>query len=134
MQCVAFRLKIVKNLLFAFLSSNSSLNTFLSAYTNNFSTETTLLSIHDHLSNAISRQQFSCPCLLDLSAAFDSLDHSILLHRLLLILAYPLSLWFTSYLSSRTSVVSISPHLSPSSSLTRLCSRPYSVQSIHNPT
>ena len=51
--------KIVKNRLFAHLSSNSLLNTFQSAYTKNYSTETTLLSIHDHLSNAISHQQVS---------------------------------------------------------------------------
>ena len=74
--------KIVKNRLFAHLSSTSLLNTFQSAYTKNYCTETTLFCIHDHLSNAISHQHVSCLCLLDLSAAFDILDHSILLHRL----------------------------------------------------
>ena len=41
-----------------------------------------LFSLHDHLANAISHQQVSCLCLHDLSAAFDTLDHSILFHRL----------------------------------------------------
>ena len=106
--------------MFAHQSSNSLLNTFQSAYTKNDSTETTLLSIHDHLFNAISHQQVSCLCLLDLSAAFDTLDHSILLHRLFSYFGLSsLSLqWFTSYLSSRTSAVSSPPHLYPSSSLT----------------
>ena len=44
-------------------------------YSKNHCTETTLLSLHDHLSNAIAHQQVSCLCLLDLSAAFDTLDH-----------------------------------------------------------
>ena len=80
------------------------------------STETTLLSLHDHLSNAISMQQISCLCLLDLSAAFDTHDHFILLHRLSTCFGISsVSLqWFTSYLSSRTSTVGIPPHNSPS--------------------
>ena len=36
------------------LTSNSLLNAFQSAYTKFYSTETTLLSLHDHLSNFIS--------------------------------------------------------------------------------
>ena len=45
-----------------------------SAYSKHHSTETALLYIHDHLVNAIGAQQVSCLCLLDLSAAFDTID------------------------------------------------------------
>jgi len=39
--------------------------------------------IHDQLSNAISYCKISCLCLkLDLSAAFDAIDHNVLLTRL----------------------------------------------------
>ena len=38
--------------------------------------------IHDHLINAIGSQKLSCLCLLDLSAAFDTIDHNILITRL----------------------------------------------------
>ena len=127
MHCVAFRLKYPrndsKNRLLHHLTSNSILNPFQSAYTKYYSTETTIISLHDHLTNAISHQQVSCLCILDLSAAFDTLDHSILLHRLSTwfgISELPLQ-WFTSYLSSRTSAVSIPSHLShlsPSEPLT----------------
>ena len=102
------------------LTSNSLLNPFQSAYTKFYSTMTTLLSLHDHLSNVISMQQFSCLCLPDLSAAFDTLDHSILLHRLSTWFdrSSVSEQWFTSYLSSRTSTVGIPSHSSPFSHLT----------------
>ena len=68
------------------LTSNSLLNSFQSAYTNFYSTETTLLSLHDQFSNTISKHQDSCLCFLDLSAVFDTFDLSIPLLRL--------SIWF----------------------------------------
>ena len=100
---------MVKKRLLDHLTYNSLLNPFQSAYTKFYSNESTLLSLHDYLCNAISMQQVSCLCLLDLSAAFDTLDHSILLHRLstwFVISSVSLQ-WFTSYLSSRTSTVGI---------------------------
>ena len=65
-------------------------------------------------------QQVSCFCRLDLLAAFDTLDHSILLHRLSTWFGIsPVSLQcFTSYPSTRTSTVGIPPHSSLSSPLT----------------
>jgi len=36
-----------------------------------------VLYIHDHLINATGSQKLSCLCLLDLSAAFDTIDHNI---------------------------------------------------------
>ena len=55
------------------LNANSLFNPLKSAYTKFYSTETTLLSRYDHLSNTFSKHQVSCLCLLDLSAAFDIL-------------------------------------------------------------
>ena len=102
--------RVVKTRLFNHLSSNSLLNPYQSAYSKIHSTETTLLSLHDHLSNAIAHQHVSWLCLLiNLSAAFDTLDYSILLTRLstwLGIFSISLS-WFRSYLSSGSSSVSI---------------------------
>src|SRR6218665_1353452 len=46
------------------------------------STETLLTTLYNKLVSAISHQQVSCLCLLDISAASDSIDHNILLKRL----------------------------------------------------
>jgi hypothetical protein len=52
---------------------------FQYAYTKFDSTESALLVIHDHFIKSIDRQQVTGLTLLDLSAAFDTIDHSILL-------------------------------------------------------
>jgi hypothetical protein len=74
--------RVVKSRLTDFLTEHNLLNSFQSAYTKLHSTETALLAVHDYLIRASSQQQVSCLCLLDLSAAFDTIDHSILLERL----------------------------------------------------
>ena len=62
------------------------------------------LYIHDHLINAIGSQKLSCLCLLDLSAAFDTIDHNILITRLSSWFGIQGSVlnWFESYLTSRS--------------------------------
>ena len=106
--------RIVKNRLDKHLSTNSLYNTFQSAYTKFHSTETALLALYDHLVRATTRQHITCLCLLDMSAAFDTIDHSILLDRLtrwfgITDIAYS---WFESYLSSRSFSVLSNGHQS----------------------
>ena len=66
---------IVKSCLNQHLSSNSLYNHNQSANTKYHSAKAILLSLHDHLIIVIN--------LRDPSAAFDTIDNSILLHRLL---------------------------------------------------
>jgi len=77
--------RVVKSRLTDHLFSHSLLNPHQSAYHRHHSTETSLLYIHNHLITAIGSQKLSCLCLLDLSAAFDTIDHDILLTRLILV-------------------------------------------------
>jgi len=111
--------RVVKARLTNHLSSNSLFNSHQSAYSKFHSTETTLLSVHDHLIKSISTQKLTALCLLDLSAAFDTIDHDILLSRLSTWfgLSNTALFWFRSYLSCRTFSVSIENSSSTPSNL-----------------
>jgi len=104
--------RVVEYRLTHHLSSNNLFNPNQSAYCKLHSTETDLLYIHDHLINAIGSKKISCLCLLDLSAAFDTIDHSILtrLSSWFGIHGSVLN-WFKSYLSSRSFRVKCDNHV-----------------------
>jgi len=95
---------VVKSRLTDHLFSHNLLNPHQSAYQRHHSTETPILYIHDHLINAIGLQKLSCLCLLDLSAAFDTIDRDILVTRLSSRFGINGSVlnWFKSFLLSRT--------------------------------
>ena len=92
--------RVVKSRLMDHLTSNSLLNSHQSAYCKHHSTETALLYIHVYLISAMGPQKISCLCLLDLSAAFDTIDHDILITRLSSWFGIHGSVlsWFKSYL------------------------------------
>ena len=64
------------------------------------STETAVLKVMSDILWAIDNGNLSLLALLDLSSAFDTVDHEILLRRLDGLQGTALS-WFTSYLNSR---------------------------------
>jgi hypothetical protein len=80
-----------------------------SAYKKYHSTETLLTKVHNDILTAMSRGDMTMLILLDLSAAFDTIDHSILINRLKQ--AYGIDgsalSWFKSYLTDRSQSVSI---------------------------
>jgi len=104
--------RIIQTRLTSHLRSFPSISPFQSAYRKFYSTETALLRIQNDLLLAIDKRKLSALVLLDLSAAFDTIDHQILLTRLsstfgLTGLALRL---LTSYLTSRSQSVSIDSH------------------------
>ena len=87
-----------------------------SAYEKHHSTESTLLKVKNDILLNMDAQKVTLVALLDLSAAFDTVRHDILLDRLrsrLRVTDQALN-WFTSYLSDRTQRVAGNGGLSDS--------------------
>ena len=78
------------------LNTNELWPRFQSAYRACHSTETTLLRVLNDLLSAIDDGQVSLLTLLDLSAAFDTIDHDILFHWLEHVSAYKILLFLSS--------------------------------------
>ena len=89
-------------------------NSYQSAYKPGHSTETALLSIKNDIHSSLSRGEATALVLLDLSAAFDTIDHSTLLACLLDWFGVGGSAvkWFSSYLTERYQAVKIGSTLS----------------------
>ena len=74
--------KVVVNQLNTHINSSNKSNQYQSAYRKFHSTETALLKIHNDILASMDAGKVTALTLLDLSAAFDTIDHTILLSRL----------------------------------------------------
>ena len=85
-----------------------------SAYHQHHSTETALLKVKNDLLMAMHKGQVTLLVLLDLSSAFDTVEHEILVERLrsTIGLGGKVLSWFESYLKGRSQQVSINGTLS----------------------
>ena len=94
--------------------SNKLNNVFQSAYKAGHSTETALLKIKSDIHANLSQNKPVALVLLDLSAAFDTIDHSKLLERLNSWFGFSDSVlaWFTSYLGLRFQSVKVNDSVS----------------------
>ena len=82
------------------LSTNSLLSPLQSAYRANHSVETALAKVHNDIMRAADESQGVLLILLDLSAAFDTIDHDMGIEGLALS-------WVESYLSDRQQAIHI---------------------------
>ena len=74
--------RVIANRLQSHLSSNGLLSEYQSAYRKFHSSETALLRVQNDILVSLDSGHSTALLLLDLSAAFDTIDHNILLHRL----------------------------------------------------
>ena len=98
----------------AHLTSHGLYPPFQSAYRKCHSTETALLKVQNDILMNLDSQHVTLLVLLDLSAAFDTVDHGVLLNRLNTSFGVRGSAlqWFTSYLLNRSQRVSFDQNLS----------------------
>ena len=103
----------VHNQMIPYLDTKQRLSTQQSGNRRFHSTETSLIESTDSILNAIDGKELTAVVLLDMSKAFDSIDHNILLLKLQDVGVSPAALnWFSSYLSERFQVVRINTALS----------------------
>jgi len=104
---IAFLSKIIEKAVLSRVSEhvdNCNLHRkFQSAYRSGHSTETALLRVKSDIVYAIDNRQAVFVVLLDLSAAFDTIDHNVLLNRLCTVFGFKNNVisWFKTYLCNR---------------------------------
>ena len=105
--------KVVLNQVVSYLDINKRLSTEQSGNKKYHSTETSLIETTDTFLHAIDKKEVTAVVLLDMSKAFDSLDHEILMLKLQDVgMSLGALNWFSSYLSNRQQVVCINSALS----------------------
>ena len=107
--------KAVACRLYSHLSRTKTLSQFQSAYRKSHSTETALLKIHNDILSAMDEGKVTALTLLDLSAAFDTIDHSMLLGRLedWVGVTGRAHDWLRSYLTGRSQQVKLGLNVFP---------------------
>ena len=106
--------KLVERVVVKHINSNNLDNPWQSVYKSGHSTETTLLHIKNEIHLSLSRGEPTALVLLDLSAAFDTIDHTTLLNCLKSwfgVCGTALK-WFTSCLSHCFQAIKIGSTLS----------------------
>ena len=105
--------KILEKLALARIKSNvhasQNFGSFKSAYRAGHSTETALLRITNDLNTSMDKKVCNTLLSLDISVAFDTIDHDVLVQRLNTDFGITdsASKWFQSYLSGRSCYVSV---------------------------
>ena len=93
--------KAVCNQITSFAAQTNNTEELQSAHLEDHSTETTLLKVKTDLLAALDNQEVSCLILLDLSAAFDTVNHKLLLNCLKYCFSFGRKIlkWIEDYLS-----------------------------------
>ena len=112
--------KVVANQLTSHMTKHNICDKFQSGFRKHHSTESALLRVSNDIMMSSDSGECSVLVLLDLSAAFDTISHTILLERLREWVGISGSVldWFASYLSERRFSVTVGPFKSDTAPLT----------------
>ncbi len=115
------------------LRKNDICEDFQSGFRPYHSTETALVRVTNDLLLSSDHGCISLLVLLDLSAAFDTIDHNILLNRLENYVGIRGSalVWFKSYLSDRHQIMAVNEGIIPITSTSRLSTWPLTFHALH---
>ena len=101
--------RVVFDQVYSHMTDNELFPVLQYAYRKGHSTETALMRVVNDILSNMNKQHVSTLVLLDLSAAFDTVDHAILLRRFETSFGITNAAlaWFSSYLSGRSQCVSV---------------------------
>ena len=101
--------RVVFNLIHSHMTVHNLYPKAQSAYCEFHSTETALLRVKDNILMNMNKQHVTLLVILDLSAAFDTVNYSFLLDRLHSSFGIPGPVlpWFSSYLNNRSQFISV---------------------------
>lgn len=104
---------LVNSQLKNYLSANNILSEAQSGFRTGHSTISAALSVTNDIINTLDKKQHCAALFIDLSKAFDSVDHALLLTRLSSIgLSHRAVGWFRNYITNRTQCVNTEGHQS----------------------
>jgi len=110
--------KLMFKRLINFINQNHLLNEFQYGFREKHSTQHAILDIINNIQSNIDSKLYSCAIFIDLSKAFDTVDHKILLGKLNSYgIRGVISNWFKSYLQGRTQTTSIGQNISQKSNI-----------------
>ena len=106
--------KAVVDQLMEYCTTNHLLPDNQSSYRKHHSTETALVKVHKDILASMDNQEITFLILLDLSAAFDTINHSLMMDILEndFGIVGVVKRWFRSYLDERQQRVKIKQHMS----------------------
>ena len=101
--------RLMYNRLYMYLKENNILYEKQFGFQGQYSTSEAIVQLVDKIFDSFEKEQFTLGVFIDLSKAFDTVDHSILLKKLKLFGITDKNLaWFQSYLSNRKQYIEIS--------------------------